>query len=93
MEHEFDEVDIAMSCMMSESEFSNLEIESQKELTYAENVAIEESSITTLGMVLDESETDPIGLGAEEDIDTEQELLLGEDEDDDELIDLVSQEK
>lgn len=93
MEHEFDEVDIAMSCMMSESEFSNLEIESQKELTYAENVAIEESSIATLGMVLDESETDPIGLGAEEDIDTEQELLLGEDEDDDELIDLVSQEK
>lgn len=93
MEHEFDEVDIAMSCMMSESEFSNLEIESQKELTYAENVAIEESGIATLGMVLDESETDPIGLGAEEDIDTEQELLLGEDEDDDELIDLVSQEK
>ena len=92
MYREFDEIDIAMTCLMSEADFFELENASNQEITYIESMNIEESNIDSLSILLDESETDPIGLEAEEDIDVEQELLLGED-DDDELIDLVSQEK
>lgn len=91
MDYEFDEVDVAMSCLMTEAEYLEVEQSSNKELTYTESLEIE-SNVDTLDILLDESETDPIGLGADEDIDTEQELLLGLDDDDD-LIDMVSQEK
>lgn len=90
MDYEFDEVDVAMSCLMTEEEYLKLEQASEEELTYTEDLAIEESNVDTMSILLDESETDYIGLGAEEDIDVEQELLSGLD-DDDELIDLVSQ--
>lgn len=89
---EFDEVDVAMMCTMNEQEeyFMNRDIEYG--FQYSDEVQLENDyqNIDARDILLDESDTDPIGMEAEDDLDAEQDILIGDNEDDDDLIDMVA---
>ena len=86
MFEEYDEVSTAMLCLMSEQELQEAENESEKEFGYQDEVELDYCD--GYSIVLDESDTDPIGMEAEEAIDAEQDLFS--DDEDGELIDLLS---
>lgn len=83
---EHDELDSMLLCS-SEKEYNAIEEEYNKPLSALENY-IEERPIDCLDINIDESDVSPIGSEAEEIIDVNNDLFLGDDEDN-ELIDLV----
>lgn len=90
MDYEFDEVDTAMMCLLTDEQERFAESDINSELTYSEGVAIEEAydNIDRLNIILDESETDPIDMEISDDLDAESDLLM--DDEDGELIDMLS---
>lgn len=86
---DYDEVSTAMLCLMSEQELKEAEIESEKEFGYSDEVALDDYDACSI--VLDESDTDPVGVEAEDAIDVEQELFS--DDEDGDLIDLVASDE
>ena len=87
---EFDEVDIAMTCSLTEQEeyFMNKDIENGYQ--YSDEVELESAEINASHILLDESDTDPIGMEAEDELDAEQEVLFGDEDEDNELIDMIA---
>ena len=83
---ENDELDSIMLCS-DEIEFDRMVKESYDPVSALEDYK-EEKSIDCMDVPLDDTEVSPIGSEAEVYIDADQELLLGDDEDN-ELIDLV----
>ena len=83
---EHDELDSILLCS-EEREYNLLEEECKKPVSVLEDYK-EEKSIDCVDISADETDVSPIGTEAEIYIDTDQELLMG-DEEDNELIDLV----
>ena len=83
---ENDELDSMLLCS-DEIEFDRIVEESYAPLSLLEEYT-DDKSIDCVDVPLDDTEVSPIGSEAEIYIDTDQELLLGDDEDN-ELIDLV----
>lgn len=83
---ENDELDSIMLCS-DEIEFDRMVEESYAPVSTLEDYK-DDKSIDCIDLPLDDAEVSPIGSEAEIYIDTDQELMLGDDEDN-ELIDLV----
>ena len=83
---EQDELDSVLLCS-TEREYNNLLEEYDKPLSVMEDY-VEHKAIDCLDIDKDEADVSPIGMEAEEIIDADNELFLGDDEDN-ELIDLV----
>ena len=83
---EHDEVDSILLCM-NEIEYNEIIDEINKPISVLEDYR-DEKSIDSLSVPLDDTEVSPIGMEAEIYLDADQELMLG-DEEDNELIDLV----
>ena len=83
---EQDELDSVLLCS-TEREYNNLLEEYDKPLSVMEDY-VAQKAIDCLDIDKDEADVSPIGMEAEEIIDADAELFLG-DEEDNELIDLV----
>lgn len=83
---EQDELDSILLCS-TEREYNGILEEYDKPLSVMEDY-VEQKAIDCLDIDKDEADVSPIGMEAEEIIDADNELFLGDDEDN-ELIDLV----
>ena len=83
---EQDELDSILLCS-PEREYNDILEEYEKALSVMEDY-VEQKAIDCLNIDKDEADVSPIGMEAEEIIDADNELFLGDDEDN-ELIDLV----